>query len=189
MTVLLILWVVSVLGLIGTVWFRSWQITRGAVDPMLIDPEHENPLSLTRIEWASKKFFTAFGVTLRTFFIRLLHALALFMHRTRVKLDGLVRKMVARIEHEEGVLEANRTSEQFLSTINEYKQTLRNTAQEVREEVTEKVTETRETFASVAEAVKKPMIRRKRKPKVTPIEEIPPTEITEEIPKDENTIQ
>jgi gas vesicle protein len=186
MAVLLTLWIVSLLGIAGTIWFRFWQIQTGRVNPDVFDPEVENPLAPARIETNAKRLFTVIRERARAIFIRVLHVLALFMYRIRVKIDTLVKKMIARIEHEEGVLEANRKSEQFLSTISEYKETLRQTAQTVSEEVRETVAEITETITPVVEVVKKPIIRRKRKPKIiTPVEEVHQTEVTEEPPRAE----
>jgi hypothetical protein len=61
-------------------------------------------------------------------------------------------------------------------------------AQDVKEEVQETVAEVQETVAEVVEVVKKPAVRRKRKPKVTvetTIELETPKETATEIPQTE----
>ncbi len=165
MSFVLILWIVSLVGIVGTVSLRAWQIKTNRINPAAFDPEHENPLALAKVEAITRAFLIALRDQIRTFFIRFLHTTALFAHKVRVKLDTLVHKMLARIEHEKGALEANRTSEQFLNSISEYKDTLRNAAKEMQTEVEKTVQDAGRTVhtvtETVTEAIKKPA-RRKR---------------------------
>lgn len=195
MVVLLTLWIISVLGITGTVWFRVWQIRTARINPETFNSETENPLAAARVEVFLRNFFAALRERSRTFFIRVLHVLALLAHRIRIKLDQLVKKMLARIEREKEVLDANRSSEQFLSTIQEYRDTLRSASQReqiesvavtetiVAQQQNEEIPITEEQSITVEiETPKRKVVRRRTRKKAVelPVETITTEQSTED---------
>ncbi len=127
----LILWIVSIVGMVGIIFYRSWQIRTGKIAPEEISHEVENPLSPAKIHSAGRVALKVSAVHGRTFAIRALKFFGALAHIIRLKLDAFVKKVYARIDHEEKVLAKGRAGERFLKAMNEYKAKIRHTRDEV----------------------------------------------------------
>lgn len=119
----IVIFIVSLIFLIGFLGFRLWQIRKGHVLPEDNDLQYENPLEV--FDFATLSNFVGVQITkiLRKITLETLKISIKASYFVKRKLDAIVAKVQHSIRNHERRIESEIDSggEKFLNTIGEYK--------------------------------------------------------------------